>query len=271
MNNSSLPRISLTSTPWAAKHAAAVSAFCLITLLSTQSVAAPVPSFSQTSAGTALPTSIRATYKVYKGGILLGSVDEHFERDGDMYKITSVTRADGPFSALIKEQISYLSEGKIGADGLVPVLFSSARKSDTSKSFTSRFNWETHELLRERVERDVSGRSERETFALPEGTQDRLSSMYQFMITAPTEQRVTTIMTQGKHAEKYLYLKQGEPVMTSPAGQFATVHYARDAKVGESKAELWLAKNHNYLPVRIIFTDPKGASLEQRLVELVSR
>lgn len=217
------------------------------------------------------PTSIVATYKIYKAGILLGRVNERFERDGNRYKITSATRSDGPFGALLREELSYQSEGKIGPDGLVPLLFSSTRKSDISKSFTSRFNWDAGRLIREHEESDANGRIDRETFDLPARAQDRLSSMYQFMTSMPTDQRIETLMTQGKHTDRYVYIKQAETGITTPAGQFSTVHYTRETKSGESKAELWLAKDRNYVPVRVVFTDPKGTSLEQRLVELMIR
>ena len=229
------------------------------------------PRAADAAAGVTLPTSIRATYKVYKAGILLGRVDETFECVGDRYKITSATRAEGPLRALIRDEISYVSEGKIGAAGLVPSVFSSTRKSDTAKSFTSRFDWDTYQLVRESHQRDPSGTVERESFDLPLGTQDRLSSMYQFMITIPKAARIETQMTQGKHTEKYFYVKLDEPIMTTPAGRYSTVHYVREAKAGESKAELWLAKEFSYLPVRVIFTDSKDSSLEQQLVELAIR
>ena len=231
----------------------------------------PLATAAASSPAQSLPTSIIATYKVYKAGILLGRVHERFERDGNRYKITSETRSDGPVSALIREEISYQSEGKIGPDGLVPLVFSSTRKSDSSKSFTSRFNWEAGRLVREHQERDANGRIDQETFDLPARTQDRLSSMYQFMTSTPTEQRIETMMTQGKHTDRYVYLKQGDTGITTPAGQFPSVHYIRENKSGESKVELWLAKDRNYLPVRVVFTDTKGTSLEQRLVELVIR
>ena len=222
-------------------------------------------------AGSTLPNSVKATYKIYRGGVLLGNVEERFERDGDRYKITSATRTEGPISLLIREQISVTSEGRITASGLVPSVFSTGRKTDSSKSFTSRFNWDKNELVREHDNPDVAGGIEKEVFALPVGTQDRLSAMYQFMVTTPSAASISALMTQGKHTERYQYMKLGEPSLTTQAGQFTTVYYVRDAAPGESKAELWLAKEHNYIPVRVVFRDAKGSSLEQSLVELVIR
>ena len=222
-------------------------------------------------AGLALPNAVQATYKVYRSGILLGNVEERFDRDGDRYKITSTTRTEGPISLLIREQLSATSEGRISSAGLVPDVFTSTRKSDSTKSFTSRFNWGKNELVREHENADVEGGIEKEVFTLPSGTQDRLSAMYQFMVTTPSTTSVSALMTQGKQTERYQYRKQGEPTLSTRAGQFATVHYVREAVPGESTAEVWLAKEHNYIPVRVVFRDAKGTSLEQNLVELSVR
>ncbi len=216
-----------------------------------------------------VPTTVKASYKIYKAGILLGSVEEQFVRDGDRYRITSATRAEGPLSAFIREEINVTSEGKIGPSGLVPSLFSTTRKTDTGKSFTTKFNWDKRELVREHEDRDAPGGIAKETFELATGTQDRLSAMYQFMVARPVAEAVSTLMTQGKNAERYQYVKLGEPNVSTRAGQFATVHYSREARAGEAKAELWLAKDRSYIPVRMVFTDPKGTSLEQSLVGLV--
>lgn len=216
-----------------------------------------------------LPNSVKTTYKIYRGGVLLGNIEERFERDGDRYKITSATRADGPISLLIREEISVTSEGRITASRLAPSIFSASRKSDSSKSFTAYFSWEKSELVREHDRLNFEGGVEREVFALPTGAQDRLSAMYQFMLTRPSGPRLSAVMTQGKHTERYRYAKQGEPSITTQAGQFATVYYVREAAPGESKAELWLAKQHNYIPVRVVVKDSKRSSFEQRLVELV--
>lgn len=219
-----------------------------------------------------LPTYMRASYKVQRGGILVGTIDEKFERfvdpdrAGERYKITSTSRAAGAIAVFYRDQIQYTSEGQISASGFTPLLFASSRKNDTARNFTTRFFWKKNEMVREH---QTDGRIEQETFNLPPGTQDRLSAIYQFMVISPGKQVVSTNMTQGKNAEKYVYLKQGEPKLTTPAGEFETIHYARDVKQRESKAQMWLAKTKNFVPVRIIFEDSKGTLLEQTLIDLV--
>lgn len=221
------------------------------------------------AAPAALPSVINATYKVHRDGLLIGSIDEKFERfgeRGDSYRITSRTRAEGAIALFYRDQFHYTSIGRIGTSGFIPAVFSGTRKSNASRNFTSRFDWDKNELVREQ---QIDGHREQEIFALPEGTQDRLSSMYQFMVAVPHGQTIATTMTQGKHAERYVYLKQGETKLSTLAGEFETVHYTRDTQQGGAKTQMWLAKSKYHVPVRVVFQDAKGATFEQTLTELV--
>lgn len=222
-------------------------------------------SATPTQSVAALPQLIRATYKVFRNGLLVGQLEERFERNGDRYRIVSQTRTDGAVALFVREELSAQSEGRISPAGLVPSTYSTSRKNDSSRNFTTRFDWSRGELIRESIE---DGKPEREAFELPRGTQDRLSSMYQFMVVAPRGDVVVAQMTQGKQTEQYRYVKEGEPTLTTGAGNFATVHFRRDARAGEAKAELWLAKDRFFLPVRAVFTDKRGTAIEQSLVEL---
>lgn len=211
------------------------------------------------TAPTELPTLVKASYKIYKGNLLIGQSDEVFERKGLRYTIVSETRAEGPLALFFKERISFKSEGLIGPQGLQPAAFEQVR-ADASRSTYAKFDWDKKDIVSMR-----NGATE--TFDLPEGTQDRLSSMYQFMLAVPRTPQLTVWMSQGKRSEKYVYQKQGEPTIKTPVGDFATVFYARDTIAGESKSQLWLAKNKFHLPVRIIFEDKNGA-FEQVLASL---
>lgn len=216
-----------------------------------------------------LPQRVKATYRITKAGLTIGTVEESFERigtRGDQYRITSRTRAEGAAALIVRDQLTYTSSGRITAQGLVPQVFTSERSGRPDKNFTTRFDWPRNEIIREHLS---NGQTERDDYPLGAGTQDRLSIMYQFMVATPKRDAITILMTQGREAEEYRYVKRGEPALNMPAGNFETVQYARDAKPGESKAELWLAKGKNFVPVRMIFTDPKGSSLEQQLTELV--
>jgi hypothetical protein len=217
---------------------------------------------SAASLANALPNEIKATYGIFKAGIMVAQDVETFRRDGDTYKIVSETHAEGALKYFFKERITITSEGVVVKEGLRPLAYA-YRRADASRSVRARFDWKKSEIFSEHGDTH-------ETFALPAHTQDRLSSMYQFMLNTPTTDLITTWMSTGKKSERYSYLKQGEPKVSTKAGEFATVHYVRDAHAGESRAELWLAKDHFYLPVRVAYTDKNG-SFEQVLTSLTTR
>jgi Protein of unknown function (DUF3108) len=219
-------------------------------------------SVSAASAAVALPTEIRATYSIYKSGMLIAQDEETFLREGDTYKIVSESRPEGALKLFFKERIVITSEGMVNAEGLKPLAYE-YRRADPSRTVRARFDWGKSEITSQHGDK-------REVFALPALTQDRLSSMYQFMINTPHANEIIAWMSSGKKSERYAYVKRGEPTVSTKAGEFATVHYARAADAGDAKAELWLAKDRHYLPVRVAYTDKNG-SFEQVLTSLRTR
>ena len=218
--------------------------------------------FSIKSEGTsARPTQIVASYTIHKSGILIGTVEERFNRDGDSYNIVSETRTAGALKWLLNDQVTLRSEGRIGNRGLEPSRYELKRHNEPTKNIAAIFDYAQKRI--------VSSHHDRiESFELPTGTLDRISAMYQFGFVAPLASEVSFWMSQGKEAEQYHYRKQGEPVIKIGNNTYSTVHYARETKKGRAQAQLWLAKNQHYMPVRIIFEDSNGMSLEQTLVDL---
>lgn len=214
------------------------------------------------SASVTLPTEIRATYNIYKSGMLIAQDEETFRREGDSYKIVSESRPEGALKLFFKEHIVITSEGVVNAEGLKPLAYE-YRRANPERTVRARFDWNKNEITSEQG-------NKREVFTLPALTQDRLSSMYQFMINTPRANEITAWMSTGKKSERYAYVKRGEPTINTKAGEFATVHYARAADAGDAKAELWLAKDRHYLPVRVAYTDKNG-SFEQVLTSLRTR
>jgi len=213
------------------------------------------------SAHAASPTDVQSTYRIFKNGILIGQVNEHFTRDGTGYRIVSETRSDGALNWFVHDKLTITSEGRVTAGGLQPLKYESVRESDKSRTLRATFNWDKNVMISEH-----DGKSE--TVPLQPGTQDRLSVMYQYMLSMPYSPEVRQWMSNGRNVEQYLYRKQADAALKTLAGDFDTVHYSRDAKPGEDKADLWLAKDRYFLPVRIVFEDRKGSRLDQTLVSL---
>jgi hypothetical protein len=211
------------------------------------------------------PSHVEAEYRITSGGVVIGRVRETFVREGATYRIESVTRSEGPLKLFLDDTVTLLSEGRIGPEGLVPMRFEQRRARDGSRDIHATFDW-AGSLLRSEY------RGEAHTQPLPPGTQDRLSVMYQFMNVATRVNEVRVPMSNGRKVEHYNYRKVDEPVLTTPAGEFATVHFERvlDAP-DDGQAQLWLAKDRFNLPVRVVFMDAKGLKLDQQLVSLVTR
>jgi len=210
------------------------------------------------------PTEVKSAYGVFRNGIRVGTVDETFTREGDRYRIVSETVAAGALSWVLRDKLIVSSEGLITGAGLQPLRYEFRREKDPKKTIRASFDWQA--LMMESAH---DGKVER--IPLRPGTQDRLSAMYQFMFATPRASQVGTWMTNGKNVEQYLYLKQGDPRVKTEAGEFNTMHYKRAIPLDEDQAEIWVARDRNYLPVRILFTRTSGARDEQALLALSVR
>jgi hypothetical protein len=212
----------------------------------------------------ALPTEITAEYQLVSSGLTIGRVKETFVRKGETYSIQSVTRSEGLLKIFLDDQITLQSRGRVVPAGLQPLAFSQRRAKDAGRDVEATFDWERG------VMRSLY-KGEHSEVPLPRDTQDRISVMYQFMnITARDE--VTIPMSNGRKVELYTYRLVGEARVSTPAGEFDTLHYQRvTSSPKESRAEVWLAKDRFNFPVRLVFDDPKGLRIEQALVALQSR
>jgi|ERR1700674_2579221 len=208
------------------------------------------------------PTSVKASYRIYRNKLLLAQVEESFTVASGKYRIESTTFTDGIATLLSKDRITRLSTGQITKEGLRPQLYEEKRMSDTKtkSAATARFDW-AHKTLH------LEHGDQAEQVPLPVGTLDWSALFYQFLFRAPKKDLVTVTLTDGKRIETYDYHFADEADITTAAGRFQTAHYVRISKEGERKTEIWLAKNKSYFPVRLT-QEEDGNVIEQRLVAL---
>ncbi len=213
----------------------------------------------------AAPSEINAQYSLTAQGVPIGSVHESFVRKADSYSIESVTRSTGVLKLFFDDQVTLASTGRVVAGGLQPLTFSQHRASTDKGAIRATFDWDRG-LMRSEANGKVT------EVPLPRGTQDRISIMYQFMNLSPGKDLVTMPMSNGKKVEYYTYRLVDEVALATPAGKFDTLHYERVTEgPKESRAQVWLARDHFNFPVRLVFDDTKGLRLEQTLVELQAR
>lgn len=210
----------------------------------------------------AQPTSVLATYDVYKGPLIVARIEESFARDKDRYTLTSTTRAVGLVAMFNPGRILISSEGMVGARGLQPLRFSDQRENHENKDRQALLDWNNKSLT-------LIQQATRTTVALPEGTQDRLSAMYQFMfLSLQADTTLDFPMTNGGKLDNYHYIITRGELLKTPAGEFNTLYLDSQAKKGESRTEVWLATQQYNIPCKMIITEANGDQLTQILSKL---
>jgi hypothetical protein len=208
------------------------------------------------------PVSVHAHYILLKDSFRVGTMDETFTRKHDHYTIDSASRAIGLLALFKPEVIHVTSEGVITAGGLRPSTFITARKIDTDRNARADFDWKDKRIT-------LIDRKGKRTLPLPDGTQDRLSAMYQFMFLALNDaKKLDFHMTNGSKVDIYNYTLTAGKSVTTPLGTFSAIYAASPIEPGNSRTEIWLATGHHNFPCKMVITDPDGGKIIQELTKL---
>ncbi len=208
----------------------------------------------------AAPASrIQANYDVTGYGVKLIEVSETYTRTQDHYQIESVSRAVGLLARFKPETIRATSRGLVGAQGLRPLNYSNKRELDTQRNTAATFNWDSATIIHS----DYQGER---SLALPAGTQDRLSAMYQFQFLSLQDMsEVKFTITNGRDLDRYSYRITPEQSVSVPLGTFKTRYLAIPPQEDGSKFEIWLATELGNFPCKIVITDADGKKATQVL------
>jgi hypothetical protein len=173
--------------------------------------------------------------------------------DGNHYQLKWLTEGSG-FAALIFPDLLQVSEGFLIKTGLQPVSYLYQFGNKTEKTRTANFDW-----LNKKVTMQTSKGTKTED--LPEGTQDLLSFMYQFMYVAPLQNMQIPIAT-GKNLRVYDYSFEGEENINSSLGEIKTMRIMHSGIDSDEKTELWLAIDYQYVPIKIRKIEKNGKVVE---------
>lgn len=220
--------------------------------------AALLPAF----AAQAAPQNVRAQYDVSMNGAPVGVMLDVFEvRDG-RYQIVSETHATGVLALIQRRPARVTSSGEVNRSGLRPQTFEATRGNSDARRTRADFDWTAQMLT---LTHD--GRSE--TVALPPGAQDRLSVMYQFLFVAPEQLRdLKFAMTNGRKLDQYRYTIGPDTALDTPMGRLSVVHMVKQHAAGDTATEIWLARDHAMLPVKMRIIEDDGSRYEQVIVKL---
>lgn len=213
-------------------------------------------------ADAAVPQKVEARYNLSVNGVPAAVMHETFELRENAYRIVSETRAIGVLALVQRRPGVLTSTGSVRHDGLRPHTFDGMRGTRDARRVHADFDWAAAEL---KLAHD--GRSE--TVALPEGTQDRLSAMYQFLFLAPEQlKNLSFAMTNGRKIDQYHYVIGPDTSLNTPLGAIAVIHLVKRHAADETATEIWLARERNLLPVKMRIVEDDGDRYEQVITTL---
>jgi hypothetical protein len=211
------------------------------------------------------PQAVQAQYELSMNGTPIAVMQETFEISNGAYQAVSETQAIGLFALVQRRPGRVTSSGEIGNNGLRPKTFDGTRGTGDARRVRAEFDWAAGMLT---LSHD--GRSE--TATLPPGTQDRLSVMYQFLFLDPAKLKdLAFAMTNGRKLDQYRYSIGPDTAIDTPLGRLTVIHLVKQHTASETATEIWLAREHRLMPVKMRIVEDDGKRYEQIISRLEIR
>lgn len=201
-----------------------------------------------------LPRRGRISYTLLYGNdrSYVGRVVQTWEAENDSYILASDAETGGLVDLFRPQRMRYLSRGRITARGLQPEAFLASRtRRGQNETAEARFDWGAGSLT-------YGNTRERRNVPLPEGAQDFMSFIYQFVLAPPAPGRYRIPITTGTRFETYDIEVSSEQAIETPIGNVRALPVKQLPRAGEESVEIWLAAEYRYLPVRIRHYDREG-------------
>ncbi len=203
----------------------------------------------------ALPRRGSIRFVVSRGdqSFVIGQSVHRWSHDGASYTLRNVTETTGIAALFRPVQVTQVSEGSIGAEGLRPREFRTGK--DGIPGDAARFDWAGMKL-------GLSAGNQREV-PLVTGAQDMLSMFYQLSAVFPLMPRdLNEIMVAtGRKFERYAFEVLREDSVAMKHGEMRTLHLRTAA--GAEAIDIWLGLDLHGLPLKIRYTDRQGESYDQ--------
>lgn len=214
------------------------------------------------AAARSLPRRGRITFSLLYGdeGTFVGEAVQSWEVEADSYKLASEAHTAGFVELFRPQRLRYMSQGKVTPAGLQPESFLISRtRRGRTEAAVARFDWSAGSLT-------YGYAREQKQAALPAGTQDLMSFVYQYVIAPPAPGRYRVPITTGAGLEVYEVDVAPEQDLVTPVGTVRALPVRQVARPGEESVEVWLAADYRYLPVRVRHFDRQGNYAGEQLV-----
>lgn len=217
------------------------------------------------SAAVTAPQTVQAQYDLSMNGAAIAVMQETFEIRNGAYQAVSETQAIGVFALVQRRPGRVTSNGEVGSSGLRPKTFDGTRGTGDARRVHAEFDWKEGMLT-------MSHDGRTDTAALPAGAQDRLSVMYQFLFLDPAKLKdLVFAMTNGRKLDQYRYTIGPDTAIDTPLGRMAVIHLVKQHAAGETATEIWLAREHRLMPVKMRIVEDDGKRYEQVISRLEIR
>lgn len=218
--------------------------------------APPLPSF---------PRKGRITYLLTMGPdhTPVGRTVQTWEFDGAQYTLGSQSESTGLIEMLRPHRYHYLSKGTVSDQGLRPERFvASVKRGSRSEESLAVFNWGEGQVRLGRM-------PQQDTVALPAGSQDIISFMYQLALVPPEPGRITMPFTRGRQLEITSFDVLPAETIDTPLGRLRAVPVIQTRESGHESLAVWLATDYRNLPIRIRFFNRDGELSGEQLVNAI--
>jgi hypothetical protein len=207
----------------------------------------PLTGFAQGAA----PVRVEIEYDLKRNGKTVAEIVERLEHGNGTYQMTETWKGKGIYRLLGRAKRT--SHGLFGADGPRPREYTDERSGrDTQRVW---IDWNANTITRRY-------KGPPRTEPVPPDTQDRLSFLLALTFHSPKGQPVSFHVVDGRGMSRHTYKPDGRERLATPAGEFDTLKVVRRNEGSGEVAEIWLAANRGYLPVRIVVTEQDGTQYE---------
>ncbi|HEX2567608.1 MAG TPA: DUF3108 domain-containing protein [Burkholderiales bacterium] len=204
----------------------------------------------------ALPGHLELSYQVTRNGSAIAQIDQTLDYDARQYQLSESWQGRGLFRLLGSAHRK--SRGEVGADGLVPLEYSDERTGRSAEH--ANFDWKAKTVT-------YQYKGPPTTIPLPANPRDRLQFLFQFAFKPPSGKQVALDVIDGRGVSDQVYQLEGRERFKTPAGEFDALKLVRRKDKNE-RAEIWLAADRDYLPVRILWITKDGDRIDQVLTRL---
>jgi hypothetical protein len=202
------------------------------------------------------PARLQLDWELKKDDSTIAAIVQKLEYGGGKYEIVEAWEGRGLYRLF--GSAKRLSRGEVGAEGLRPLEYSDERSGRDTEHAS--FDWKAKTVT-------YQYKGPPTTIPLPPNPRDRLQFLLQFAFRPPRGEQVALDVIDGRGISDQIYRVEGRERFVTPAGEFDALKLVR-RKEGNERAEIWLAADRDYLPVRVLIVDRKGTRLDQVLTRI---